>query len=61
MSGIPEDFSSMKAKMNKNIRFALEEANKALEEICKSADSSPEKKFKYSLDFIGQYTSLMKV
>jgi hypothetical protein len=58
MSNIPESFSSMKAKMNKNIRFTIDVMNAALEELCKDPQASPKEKLKATQEYLGLYIRL---
>lgn len=58
MSNIPESFSSMKSKMNKNIRYAIEVMNENLEKLCQDKDVSASNKLKASQEYLGLYIRL---
>ena len=42
----PETFSSMKAKMNNNVQYAIEQMNLSLVAICEDEDTKPKDKLK---------------
>lgn len=58
MSNIPESFTSIKAKMNKNVRFAIDQMNLALESLCVDPLVSAKEKLKASQDFLAMYMRL---
>lgn len=58
MSNIPESFTSIKAKMNKNVRFAIDQMNLALENLCTDPMVSAKEKLKASQDFLAMYMRL---
>lgn len=55
---IPETFLSIKAKMNSNIKFAIEEMNKSLEEMCADVETKPKDKLKATQDYLALYLRL---
>lgn len=58
MSNLPESFSSIKSKMNKNIRFAIEAMNENLEKLCNDPEASTKDKLKASQEYLGLYIRL---
>ena len=58
MSSIPESFTSIKAKMNRNVKFAIEQMNLALENLCNDTQVSAKEKLKASQDFLSMYLRL---
>lgn len=58
MSSFPESFTSIKSKMNKNVRFAVEQMNKSLEALCGDPQVSDKDKMKASQDFLAMYMRL---
>lgn len=58
MSNIPESFTSIKSKMNRNVRFAVEQMNEALEAICRDQSISAKDKMRASQDFLSMYMRL---
>lgn len=54
----PETFTSMKAKMNKNVQYAIEQMNLSLEAICEDVDTKPKDKLKATQDYLGLYIRL---
>lgn len=55
---LPESLTSVKSKVNTKVKFALEQMNKALEEICASTDTSAKDKFKIAQDYVLLYIRL---
>lgn len=55
---LPESFTSIKSKMNKNVRFAVEQMNKSLEALCGDPLVSDKDKMKASQDFLAMYMRL---
>jgi len=51
MSNIPESFFSIKSKMNRNVKFAVEQMNLALEAICNDPLMGAKDKLKATQDF----------
>lgn len=55
---LPENFTSIQAKMNKNMKFAIEQMNLALEAICKDTNVSASAKFKVTTEYLSLYMRL---
>ena len=55
----PETFSSMKAKMNNNVQYAIEQMNLSLVAICEDEDTKPKDKLKATQDYLGMYMRLV--
>ena len=58
MSNIPESFFSIKSKMNRNVKFAVEQMNLALEAICNDPQMGAKDKLKATQDFLSMYLRL---
>ena len=58
LAGLPESFTSMKAKMNSKVPYAIEQMNIALEQMCESASTKPKDKLKATQDYLGMYIQL---
>lgn len=58
MSNIPESFFSIKSKMNRNVKFAVEQMNLALEAICNDPTMGAKDKLKATQDFLSMYLRL---
>ena len=57
-SRIPETFSTIKSKMNGNIRFAIEQMNLALDEVCASREYTAKDKLKATQDYLSMFMRL---
>ena len=55
----PETFSSMKAKMNNNVQYAIEQMNSSLVAICEDEETKPKDKLKATQDYLGMYMRLV--
>ena len=55
----PETFSSMKAKMNNNVQYAIEQMNLSLVAICEDEKTKPKDKLKATQDYLGMYMRLV--
>lgn len=57
-SKIPETFTSMKAKMNANVKFAIEQMNLALVDICNDEEVKAKDKIKVTQEYLALYMKL---
>ena len=55
----PETFSSMKAKMNNNVQYAIEQMNLSLVAICEDEETKYKDKLKATQDYLGMYMRLV--
>ena len=55
---LPETFSSIKAKMNSKVGFAVEEMNDSLEKLCLDPDVKAKDKLKATQDYLALYMRL---
>lgn len=55
---LPETFSSIKAKMNSKVGFAVENMNDSLEELCLDPDVKAKDKLKATQDYLALYMRL---
>ena len=58
MRELPETYTSIRAKMNGNVAFAIEQMNLALKAICSDPDGSPKDKLKATQDYLGLFMKL---
>jgi len=54
----PETFTSMKAKMNSNVSFAIENMNTALKDLCEDTEAKPSAKLKATQEYLALYMRL---
>lgn len=57
-TSLPETFTSIKAKMNTKVPYAIEQMNLALEQMCESVETKPKDKLKATQDYLGMYIQL---
>ena len=57
-SKIPETFTSMKAKMNGNVKFAIEQMNLALVDMCDDTEVKARDKLKATQEYLALYMKL---
>ena len=55
---LPESFTSIQAKMNKNVKFAIDQMNSSLEAICADEKVSASSKFKVATEYLTLYMRL---
>ena len=58
MRELPETFTSIRAKMNGNVKFAIDEMNKALMDMCSSEDVSAKEKLRATQDYLALFMRL---
>ena len=58
MRELPETFTSIRAKMNGNVKFAIDEMNKALMDMCSSKDVSSKEKLRATQDYLALFMRL---
>lgn len=58
MRELPETFTSIRAKMNGNVKFAIDEMNKALMDMCSSEDVSSKEKLRATQDYLALFMRL---
>lgn len=58
MRELPETFTSIRAKMNGNVKFAIDEMNKALTDMCSSEDVSSKEKLRATQDYLALFMRL---
>lgn len=58
MRELPETFTSIRAKMNGNVKFAIDEMNKALTAMCSSEDVSAKEKLRATQDYLALFMRL---
>lgn len=58
MRELPETFTSIRAKMNGNVKFAIDEMNKALMDMCSSEEVSAKEKLRATQDYLALFMRL---
>ena len=58
MRELPETFTSIRAKMNGNVKFAIDNMNDALKAMCEDIDTSPKEKLKATQDYLALFMKL---
>lgn len=58
MRELPETFTSIRAKMNGNVKFAIDEMNLALKTMCESTDVSAKEKLRATQDYLALFMRL---
>lgn len=58
MRELPETFTSIRAKMNGNVKFAIDSMNEALVEMCNSEEVSAKEKLKATQDYLALFMKL---
>lgn len=58
MRELPETFTSIRAKMNGNVKFAIDNMNDALKDMCEDEDTSPKEKLKATQDYLALFMKL---
>lgn len=58
MRELPETFTSIRAKMNGNVKFAIDNMNDALKALCEDIDTSNKDKLKATQDYLALFMKL---
>ena len=58
MRELPETFTSIRAKMNGNVKFAIDNMNDALKAMCEDIETSPKEKLKATQDYLALFMKL---
>lgn len=58
MRELPETFTSIRAKMNGNVKFAIDNMNDALKDMCEDVETSPKEKLKATQDYLALFMKL---
>lgn len=58
MRELPETFTSIRAKMNGNVKFAIDNMNDALKDLCEDKEVSNKEKLRATQDYLALFMRL---